>query len=125
MSKLRYIESADELATIIGHESLLEGKLTVKHSVRVDGRILGNLSSTETVTVGPQGEIEGDISGKNVIIGGKIKGSIYATGRVTLETTSTMRGDLKTSRLVIEEGAILNGSTEMTDGKSHPIVDGQ
>jgi len=117
MAKHRNNNHTDELGTIIGYESLFEGKLSVKHSIRVDGHLKGELISTNTVTIGSQGVVEGDVTAKDVIIGGKVKGSVTAAGRVTLESSSQLAGDLKTAKLVIEEGAILNGATEMAEAK--------
>jgi cytoskeletal protein CcmA (bactofilin family) len=115
MGKFQITPSSDELATIIGHEAVVEGKISVKHSIRVDGRLKGDLNSTETVTIGTQGEVEGNIQAKNLIVGGKIQGNITVSGKVTLETTSALQGDLRTAKLVIEEGAIMNGLTSMSE----------
>ena len=117
MAKNRNSHS-DELGTILGHESLLEGKLTVKHCIRIDGHIKGDLDSTDTVTIGSQGVVEGNINAANVIIGGKVEGSIVASGKVTLEESSQLIGDLKTAKLVIEEGAVLDGVTKMGNFKA-------
>ncbi len=120
--KNRINGSTDELATIIGREGILEGKLLLKHSIRIDGRLKGQLETTETVTIGPEGEIEGDIKAKDVVVGGRITGSIVASGKVILESASKFNGEVKTVKLVIEEGAVFNGAMEMSDGspKLHP-----
>ncbi len=108
--------SSEELATIIGREGRFEGKIILKHSVRIDGRLKGQLETTETVTIGIDGEVEGDIKAKDVVVGGKVSGSVLANGKVTLESASKLSGDIKTKRLVIEEGALFNGAMEMSDG---------
>ncbi|MBC8277798.1 MAG: polymer-forming cytoskeletal protein [FCB group bacterium] len=113
MAKFRNNDGTTELATIIGHDGLLEGNLTVKHSIRIDGTLKGDLKTTETVTIGKDGNVDGNISAKHLIVGGKIKGFITVNGKTTLESTSTLEGELKTGKLVIEEGAALNGSTTM------------
>ena len=113
MAKYRNNDGTNELATIIGHDGLLEGNLTVKHSIRIDGTLKGDLKTTETVTIGKDGKVEGNISAKHLIVGGRIKGSVTVTGKTTLESTSVLEGELRTGKLVIEEGAVLNGSTSM------------
>ena len=105
-----------ELATILGKDGSFDGKLNVKHSIRVDGNLTGELHTTETLTVGKEGVIDGIVSAKNLIIGGKIKGSVTVSARTTLESTSTLEGELKTGKLVIEEGAALHGTTDMGAG---------
>ena len=115
MAKYKNGEGFPELATIIGQNGDFEGKFTVKHSVRIDGRMKGNITTTETVTIGNAGQVEGDIVARDVIIGGKVSGSIKAEGKVTLEESSVFTGELKTKKLVIVEGAVFNGATEMGD----------
>ena len=107
------MKNGSELATIIGQEASLEGRLTVKHAMRVEGQVKGELTSTDTITVGTTGKIEGSVTAENVIIGGQVDGNIKAGGRVTLEAGSRFTGDLEASRLVITEGATFNGHSTM------------
>jgi cytoskeletal protein CcmA (bactofilin family) len=109
--------AAGELSTLIGKDAIIEGKLAIKQSMRIDGRIKGEVEATETVTVGSTGEVEGNIKAKSVVVGGKVYGSLLATGRVTLESSAELRGDLTASRLIIEEGARFNGHSSM-DGET-------
>ena len=104
-----------ELSTILGADAQLEGKLTVKQSMRVDGKVKGELTSSETITIGTTGSVEGDITAKDVIVGGKVTGRLTAGGKTVLESSSALKGDLKTRRLVVEEGAIFNGNSDMGD----------
>lgn len=102
-----------ELSTIIGPDANLEGRLDIKASMRIDGRIKGELVSSETVTIGPGGIVEGDVTAKDVIVGGKVTGKLNASGKVVLESKAILIGDLKTARLIVEEGAVFNGSSDM------------
>ena len=106
--------------SLIGKDVTIEGKLSIKQSIRIDGRIKGEVDATDTVTVGGNGDIEGNIKAKNVVIGGKVNGSLNVTGKVTLETSAELRGDLSASRLTIEEGAVFNGRSSMEGGTVAP-----
>ncbi len=114
-----YRASADhgtgELSTILGPDADLEGSLTVKQSMRIDGKVKGELSSSETVTIGSGGSVEGNIVAKDVILGGSVIGKLSASGKTVLEHSSRLNGDLKTTRLVVEEGAVFNGNSDMGD----------
>ncbi len=112
--------SSGELSTLIGQDASLDGRLTVRNSVRIDGTMRGELNSTETVTIGPNGGVEGDITAADVIIGGKVTGRVICQGKVILEETAVLTGDLRTVRLVVEEGAIFNGMSEMGETKHQP-----
>lgn len=107
--------------TVIGKDAAIEGKLTIKNAIRIDGAINGELSSTETVTIGPEGVMDGNVHGKNIVIGGKVSGTVNATERVKLESNAILNGDIITMKLVIEEGARFEGSCSMSGDKKAPL----
>lgn len=110
-----------ELSTIIGADADLEGKLIVKQSMRVDGKVRGELISSGTITIGSTGSLDGELTAKDVVIGGKITGSLTASGKTILECSSILGGDLKTSQLVVQEGAKFNGNCNMGEGLQKTI----
>ncbi|MGH7492812.1 MAG: bactofilin family protein [bacterium] len=111
-----------ELNTIIGRGSVVEGSLTVQSSLRVDGKIIGSVNVGDSLIVGKDGEIEGEVRVKNAVIGGKVKNKIIASGKVVLEAKSIVYGEVKTSRLVIDEGAVFEGRCMMSEESKPAIV---
>ena len=109
---------AGELSTILGSDAVFEGHLKTKASLRIDGHVKGELTTANTITIGIDGVVEGDISAKDVVVGGRVVGTLTATGRIILESKSVLNGDLKTSRLIVEDGATFNGSSDMGGKKS-------
>ncbi len=104
-----------DLNTLIGKGSVLEGKLNVNSSVRVDGKIKGNVKTGDSLIIGKQGEIEGEIVAKNAVIGGKVTGKINASGKVVLEANAIFKGEMKAARLIIDDGAFFDGQCTMKD----------
>lgn len=104
-----------DLNTLIGKGSVLEGKLIVASSIRVDGKIKGNVKTSDSLVIGKQGEIEGEIVAKNVVVGGKVNGKINASGKVVLEANAIFKGEMKAARLVIDDGAVFDGQCTMKD----------
>ena len=104
-----------ELNTIVGKDSIINGKVSIQNSIRIEGRIIGEVSSTGTVTIGSKGEVEGDIIAVNAIVGGKVKGSMKATEKIILEANSIFVGDIQTAKLTIDEGAMFEGKCCMTE----------
>lgn len=105
--------SSGNLNTIIGKGSSFDGKLKVQSTLRVDGKVKGNITTGDSLVVGKEGEIDGEVSVRNAIIGGKLKGKLSANGKVVLEANSVFKGELRTSKLVIDEGAIFEGNCSM------------
>lgn len=106
-----------DLNTIIGKGSVVDGDLKVQSTLRVDGKIKGKVATSESIVIGKDGEIEGEVMAKNAVIGGKLKGKLHATGKVILEANSKFVGELKTAKLVIDEGAYFDGTCIMKDEK--------
>lgn len=116
-------EQTGEILSWLGKDSYFEGKLTLKHSLRIDGKVKGRVETTESLTVGREGEIQGDeIKVKNAVIGGTVIGNIIATGKITLEANSVFRGEMKTKKLVIHDGAVFEGHCSMSDSTPQSSV---
>lgn len=113
-------EAASTELNFFGSGTRLEGTVHTESSVRVDGSIKGKLYCKNTLTVGVNGVIEGEVEAKNAIIGGKIKGKIIVTEKLVLESKSILIGDLKASKLIIDEGAVFDGTSLMKKGENIP-----
>jgi len=101
------------LTAFIDHGSEFEGKLSFQDTVRIDGRFSGEISSENTLIVGESGEIVATIRSSTVVISGSVEGDITATQKVVLHKTARVTGNLDTRTLVMEEGAVVNGSIKM------------
>ncbi|MBI4249703.1 MAG: polymer-forming cytoskeletal protein [Elusimicrobia bacterium] len=104
---------SDKIATLIGSETYFQGTLSAKGSLRVDGRVEGNLQDCQVVVVGKSGTVTGDIAAQEVIIGGQVLGNITATKQLEILCGGKVQGDIRTARLTIEEGSLFNGSCAM------------
>lgn len=114
-----------ELNTIIGRGSVFEGTLQVQNSLRVDGRVQGNVQVGDSLIVGKEGEIDGEVRVRNAVIGGKVRDKVLANGKVVLEAKSVVLGEIRTSRLVIEEGAVFEGRCAMSENGPHATISNQ
>ncbi len=101
--------------TLVGHGTVIEGSLNVSSSMRVDGKILGKITCSDSLLVGKTGVLEASVKVKNATIGGKVVGDIEADEVVILEGNSAVIGDVTTKKLIIEEGAIFNGTCHMSN----------
>ena len=99
--------------TLIGKTSEIYGRMVVGESLRIDGKVVGNIESEEnskvTVAVGEDGQVVGDIFAYRVMVAGKVEGNIYATERVEFHQTAQVRGDVTYGSIGIEHGARVIG----------------
>lgn len=100
--------------TIISNGVSIEGRINSKGNVRIDGMIKGDVSAQGNLTIGESGQVQGNISGQNIIIGGRVEGTATANERITLQSKSFLKGDLITKILIVESGAIFDGKSSMT-----------
>lgn len=113
--------SGGELNTIIGANSVVEGTLNIQNSIRVNGKVIGELKTTGSLTIGNQGYVEGSIKASSVVIGGKVKGTIISSNKIILESTSVFIGDLQTPSLSIAEGSVFDGKCSMDENVKFQI----
>lgn len=97
----------------IGAGTYLEGNIETKGSLRIDGKVKGTVKSGDTLTVGSSGEIVGEVYVKNAVVGGRIEGNVNIEQKLVLESTSSLSGNLRTSKLIIDEGAFFSGKSQM------------
>ncbi|GMR25619.1 MAG: hypothetical protein BMS9Abin39_0930 [Ignavibacteria bacterium] len=115
--KPRQINGNTEDITIISNGVKIEGKVTSTGSIRVDGTLQGDLNAKGNVTVGEQGNINGEIIANIITIGGNVVGTVNAKEKLVLESKCVLKGDIITKVLVIEAGAKFDGKSSMGDAK--------
>jgi len=117
-------QQSSELKTVVGKGTVIEGKLSIQSSGRIDGIVKGEVIVTDSVVIGEDGEITGDVVCDRIVIAGKVDGNVYATNQVNLESRAVLKGDLVAPRVTIEEGSFFNGSCKMIQSKEI-IIDKQ
>ena len=104
-----------EETTIISHGVKIEGKITSSGNIRVDGEILGDIISQSNVSVGENGQVNGQINANVITIGGKVSGTVKAKEKLVLDSKGNLKGDIFTKILVVEAGAKFDGKSKMGD----------
>ena len=95
--------------TSVDASTELDGKLRCKETLRIDGRIKGQVECEKSVLVGEGARVHASIEADEVQIAGMVKGDITARRKITLQRSAVVTGNLSTPGIVIEEGAKLEG----------------
>jgi cytoskeletal protein CcmA (bactofilin family) len=101
-----------KIETIVGPGTEMEGNLRTTESLRIDGKIKGEIHA-ENVMIGENGVVLGDISGTRVTIAGKVKGNVAASQVLELLPSGHVLGDIRSNKLVISDGATFEGNCQM------------
>lgn len=106
--------SADGELSLVGSNTVIEGKITTEGSIRIDGKLVGDLVAKANAAIGLSGVIEGTVLASNISLAGKVTGSLTANEKLVLESKASVKGDIRASRLVVDEGAVFDGHCAMT-----------
>ena len=113
LKPLARYDGAERFETLIGPGTTVQGSLLLIDSVRIDGKVIGNVQTSQsnraTVAIGPTGEVIGHISAFRVIVAGKVEGNITALERVELSHDCLVQGDISYGSINVQHGARLQG----------------
>ena len=93
----------------IGASCEFSGEIHSSETIRIEGRVKGEVHCEQTVIVEESASIEATIYAASVVIAGEVRGDMSVTKKITLQKTARVTGDLRTPGIVIEEGANLEG----------------
>ncbi|PYS45240.1 MAG: hypothetical protein DMF71_00720 [Acidobacteria bacterium] len=107
------------LSGFVGSGTSITGEATFKAMLRIDGRFSGKISSSSgTLLVGAGGQVDANVDVAVALIQGVVNGDIIASQRVELGRASKLSGNIQTPSLVIEQGAVFEGSCKMIQQSS-------
>lgn len=100
--------------SIIGSEMEIHGELTVNADIRIDGKLIGNITSSARVVLGAGGVIEGNISAHRADINGRVNGNIVVKDLLNLKSEAEVKGDITAGKLTMEQTVQFNGNCKIT-----------
>ena len=91
----------------------VEGEVTTKNDLRIDGSITGKIRCEGRLIIGASGKIDGSVHCQNAVIEGKFKGELTVNEVLDVRETASVIGEIKTSKLLVQNGAKFNGNCDM------------
>ena len=101
--------------------SKIVGNITADSDFRIDGLIEGELSCTGKVVIGEAGRVKGTVSCQNAEIMGLLDGKVTCHQQLSLRSSGKIQGDVVTKTLIVEPGALFNGTCSMGAAKAEEI----
>ena len=100
----------------LGQTSVVTGNVHAA-ACRIDGSVEGTVECSEEVQLGSSGRLSADVTaGKQIEVAGRVNGNVTTPGILRLAAGSCIEGDVRTRRLMMEEGATVNGRCTMRSG---------
>ena len=109
----RVAEEISNSSNTIGKGTFLEGNVETYGNIRIEGKVTGNVKSKSKVALGPSSVVQGNVMAQNADLEGEVKGRIEVAEMLVLKATAVIHGDIVTGKLVVEPGALFNGTCKM------------
>ena len=109
----RVAEEISNSSNSIGKGTFLQGNIETYGNIRIEGKVKGDVKSKSKVALGNASQVEGNILAQNADIEGEVKGRIEVSELLVLKATAVINGDIVTGKMVVEPGAVFNGSCRM------------
>jgi len=119
MKKQNNIISEPGMTNQLKNGTIITGDLTSESDARIDGIVNGNINIKGKIIIGTTGKVTGDITCSFCDIEGNVKGKLTVKKSLTLKSTANYTGEIGTNKLIIEPGAVFNGSCKMEDSNKH------
>ncbi len=104
-----------EGSTVIGKSVVVRGELSGNEDLYMDGDLEGTITLTDSrLTIGPNARVVADLNVRDLVVFGNLTGNVKASGRIELRQSAIVSGDIISSRLSIEESAVIQGKVEIT-----------
>ena len=106
--------SARDEKTIIGKHISIEGSIRGEEDLQIEGSMKGNIElEKHNFKVGPSGQMDGEITARNVSISGEFKGNIKSHEKVEVTREADFYGEIKAKSISVEDGAYIKGVIEL------------
>jgi len=98
----------------IGASLEIKGRITGEEDLQIDGKVEGPIAIRgHRLTVGRSGQLNSEVSARELVVYGKLSGNINASDRVEIKKDGAVIGDIQTARISIEDGAVFKGRIEI------------
>jgi cytoskeletal protein CcmA (bactofilin family) len=104
-------------ACVIGAKTTVKGEITGEEDIVVEGVVEGQIRIARDLKVAPGGKVRADVEAQSVIVSGEITGDCSAVQRVEIQATGQLTGNIRAPRIVIAEGAMFKGNSDMSPRK--------
>lgn len=112
-----------ERPTHLGKSVFIKGAISGGEDLYVDGRLEGTIELPKnTVTIGLNGQVQADVTAREVVIQGKLSGNVIASDRVEIRAQGALTGDVTCARISIEDGAFFKGGIDIQKAAASKVA---
>jgi cytoskeletal protein CcmA (bactofilin family) len=111
-------------ACVIGAKTTVKGEITGDEDVLVEGAVEGQVRISRDLRVAASGSVRANIEANSVVVSGEVLGDCTAAVRVDIQATGRLTGNIRAPKIVIAEGAVFRGNSDMSarQGEARPGI---
>jgi cytoskeletal protein CcmA (bactofilin family) len=102
---------------VIGTKTTVKGEISGDEEILVEGTVEGQIKINKDLRVGQGGVVKATVDAQSVVVSGELIGDCHAAHRVEIQATGRLTGNIRAPRVVIAEGAVFKGNSDMTGRK--------
>jgi len=101
--------AADPVPSVLAPDAVFEGVLSFRGTVRIEGRLKGDIIATGALHIDEGAVVQGRVEVDELVVAGELAGQVVARRRLELRPSARVAADLRTPRLSLADGCILDG----------------
>jgi cytoskeletal protein CcmA (bactofilin family) len=105
-------EQWKDVRVSLGADAEISGKLSFVSPTRIEGKLKGELRSSDLVVVGPEAHVQATVRAARLVVMGEVQGEVLGATRVEICPGGRLIGDIESTTLVIHEGGFFEGSSK-------------
>ena len=101
------------VGSIVAKDAVFDGKIQTEGDLAVEGTVRGEIACKGKLQVAEGATVEASVNAAAVSVAGSLSGDVTCSDRFEALATATVRSHVKTGRLIIHDGAHLEGQISM------------
>jgi cytoskeletal protein CcmA (bactofilin family) len=111
-------ETAVRKGMVLGKTLVFRGELSADEDLVLQGRVEGSIHHSQSLIVGVDGVVIGDIHAASITVEGRVEGNLFGSTSVLIGASANVQGNVVAPRVGIREGAQFNGAVQMDKAAS-------
>jgi len=107
---------------VIAPKTVVKGEITGDEDIVVEGNVEGQIRISKDLRVGANGVVKATVEAQSIIVSGELIGDCQAAIRVEIQSTGRLTGNIRAPKIVIAEGAMFRGNSDMSARKDDKKV---
>lgn len=113
MRRKRKLSGTGATDTLVGEDTIIEGKMISQAGIRVEGQVIGDIESEGDITVGEGAVLKSNIVAREATIAGTVHGNVTSKGKLIITSTGQLIGAIDVGSLTVMEGGVFQGTSRM------------